>query len=144
MGIAYTSIARLGLIVEVWDGVVTIDDWRTHVDAYLADPERLTGRRSLVDLSTADASAISDADEAEIVAKYIPHASELTHRQSAAVAAQEFTPSVEFGRRIQRLGLNVIIFNELTVACTFLGIDPSEVQPVIRELRANLRNETNA
>ena len=100
MGIAYRSIPRLGLIVEVWDGVITVDEWRTHVDTYLADPERLAGDRSLVDLTTADASAIGDADEAEIVARYVPHASELTHRRSAAIAAREFDPSFEFGRRI--------------------------------------------
>ena len=144
MGIGYTSIPRLGLIVEVWDGVVTVEQWRSHVETYLADPQRLTHRRSLVDLSTADASAIGDADEAEIVAKYIPHASELRHRQSAAIAAQEFKPSVEFGRRIQRLGLDVIIFNELTVACAWLGVELSDVREVIRDLRATLRDEPSA
>ncbi len=141
MGIGYTTIPRLGLIVEVWDSVITIDQWRSHVDRYLADPERLTRRRSLVDLSTADASAIGDAEAAQIVAKYIPHASELKHRQSAAIAAQEFMPSVEFAHRIQSLGLNVMIFNELTVACAWLGVDLSEVQPIIQALRADLRDE---
>jgi hypothetical protein len=144
MGIAYRSVPRLGLIVEAWDGVITADQWRAHVERYLADPDRLTCRRSLVDLSTADASAIGDADEAEIVAKYVPHASELSHRRSAAIAAREFEPSFEFGRRIERLGLKVIVFNELTGACTFLGVDAAEVRPIINELRASLRGDTTA
>ena len=141
MSIGYRSIPRLGLIVEVWDGVITVDQWRAHVDRYLSDPERLSGDRSIVDVTTADATAIGDADEAEVVAKYLPHASELAHRRSAVIAAREFKPSFEFGRRIERLGLKVIVFNELTGACTWLGLDSADVHGVIQDLRAHLRDE---
>jgi len=144
MGIAYGSVPQLGLIVEVWDGVITGDQWITHVEKYLGDPERLIQHRSLVDLTTADASSISDADEAGIMAMYAPHASELAHRKSAALAAREFEPSFAFGTRIERLGLKVIVFNDLTVACTWLGVDASDVQPVVRELRAALRADRDS
>ncbi len=143
MSIGYRSIPRIGVIVEVWDGLITVDQWRAHVDRYLSDPERLSGDRNVVDVTTADASAIGDADEAGIVAKYLPHASELAHRRSAVIAAGEFTPSFEFGRRIERLGLKVIVFNELMGACTWLGLDASEVRPIIKDLRAAMRDETS-
>jgi hypothetical protein len=141
MSIGYRSIPRLGVIVEVWDGMITADQWRVHVDRYLSDPERLSGDRNVVDLTTADATAIGDADEADIVAKYLPYTSELAQRRSAVIAAQEFKSSFEFGRRIERLGLKAIVFNELMGACTWLGLDASEVRPIIKDLRATLRDE---
>jgi hypothetical protein len=144
MGIAYRSVPQLGLIVEVWDGVITGEQWSTHVEKYLGDPERLIQHRSLVDLTTADASNISAADEAKIMTKYAPHASELTHRKSAALAAREFEPSFAFATRIEQLGLKVIVFNDLAVACTWLGVAASDVQPVVQELRAALRADRNS
>ena len=141
MSIGYRSIPRLGLIVEVWDGMITVDQWRAHVDRYLSDPERLSGDRSVVDVTTADATAIGDLDEAHVVGKYLPHAAELGHRRSAVIAAREFGPSFEFGRRIERLGLKMIVFNELMGACTWLGLDSSEIRAQIQDLRAALRDE---
>ena len=71
MGITYRHIPQHRLIIEVWDGVITVDQWRTHLQRYLADPALAALDRSLVDVSTADTSLLTDADEAEIVARYV-------------------------------------------------------------------------
>jgi hypothetical protein len=48
--ITYSIDRRLGIIVEVWRGEVTASDLRRYWIAYLADPEVMRLRRTLVDL----------------------------------------------------------------------------------------------
>ena len=111
------------------------------MERVLADPERLARNRSLTDLLTADLSLITAEDEARIVALYAPHVSEFSEMRSAAIASEQYEPSVKFGRRIEQSGLTVIVFNELTGACTWLGLDATEVRPMIEDLRGELGHE---
>ena len=143
MGITYRHIPQHRLIIEVWDGVITVDQWRTHLQRYLADPALAALDRSLVDVSTADTSLLTDADEAELVAMYVPHASDLAPMRNAVIAAREYEPSVEFGHRLERLNLNLIVFNELTGASAWLRLDPNEVRPILQDLRDALRRDLN-
>jgi hypothetical protein len=39
--------------------------------------------------------------------------------------------------------LNVIVFNEMVSACSWLGLDPSEIRPVLQELRDAPRNDVS-
>lgn len=141
MGIAYRIDAELRLVLEVWDGIITVEQWRTHVETILNDPGRAGTTRTLTDLTTADTSTIADSDRAEIAAMFACHPSNFTGTKSAAIASQEFEPSVRFGRRIEDSGLNVIVFNELTGACLWLGLDTSAIRPILRELRNTLRDQ---
>jgi hypothetical protein len=143
MGIAYRSIPQRRLTVEVWHGVITVDQWRTHVQTVLSASDRSWREKSLTDITTADASQITDADQAEIAAMYAPHGSQFTNMRNATIASRAFEPSFEFGRRIERFGMNVIVFNEMVSACSWLGLDPSEIRPVLQELRDAPRNDVS-
>jgi len=143
MGITYRHIPQHRLVVEVWDGVITVDQWRVHVQRYLSDPALTALDGSLVDVSSADTSLLTDADEAEIVAMFVPRAFELAPMRNAVIAAREYEPSVAFGRRLEQLTLDVIVFNELTGACGWLRLDPVEVRPILQELRDTLRRDVD-
>ncbi len=52
MPIAYTINHEKNLIYETWTGEVRIDDLATYWKQYLADPEVLKIRRTIVDLRT--------------------------------------------------------------------------------------------
>lgn len=54
MPISYTIDRAAGVILEVWQGEVTAADLRRYWNAYLADPDVLALRRTLVDLRRAD------------------------------------------------------------------------------------------
>ena len=45
--------------------------------------------------------------------------------RNAVIAAREYEPSVEFGHRLERLNLDLIVFNELTGACAWLRLSPT-------------------
>jgi hypothetical protein len=141
VGIAYRIDEGLGLVLEVWDGVITVDEWRTHVATILADPGRARCTKFLTDLTTADTSTIADSDRAEIASIFASDPSNFAGTKTAAIASQEFEPSVRFGRRIEESGLNVIVFNELNGACLWLGLDTTAMRANLREMRTTLRDE---
>ena len=140
MGIAYRMDKSQGLMTIVWDGVITADDWRAHLEEMLADPEWPAGPRNLTDLRSADVSSITEADQAEVVSLYAPHLDKLRGMKSAAVAGDNFEPSTAFEANQSPTGLSLIIFNDLLNACTWLGVDKGTAQATITELRNELRS----
>jgi hypothetical protein len=139
MGIAYRIDTTLGLTTAVWDGVVTADDWRTHLLDLFADPDWPPCSLSLTDLRSADLSTITSADQTEVVAMYGPRIDDVRGTKSAAVAGDNFERSSEFESRKEPAGLRLIVFNDLLNACTWLGIDEAGAQATIDELRRELR-----
>jgi hypothetical protein len=141
MGIAYRMDKSQGLMTIVWDGSVTADDWRAHLEAMFDDPNWPIGPRNLTDLRSADVSSVTAADQAEIVAMYAPHQDKLRGMKSAAVAGDNFESSTEFGNQNEPPGLSLIVFNDLVTACTWLGVDKAIAQATVTELRQELRSE---
>jgi hypothetical protein len=141
MGIAYRLDKAQGLMTFVWDGTVTADDWRAHLEAIFNDPDWPAGNRNLTDLRSADISSITAADQADIVTMYAPHADKVRGMKSAAVAGDNFEASTEFGNQGEPSGLSLIVFNDLVTACTWLGVDKSAAQATVTELRQELRTQ---
>ena len=123
----------------VWDGTVTVDDWRAHLLEVFADPDWPAGTRNLTDLRSADVSSITPADRLSIVAMYAPYADKVRGMKSAAVAGDNFDVSRDFEDQKEPAGLSLIVFNDLLNACTWLGIDKAAAQATITELRQELR-----
>jgi len=139
MGIAYRTDKKLGLTTIVWDGVVTADDWRSHLLEMFADPSWPPGSLSLSDLRAADLSTITGADQAEIVSLYGPRIDDVRGTKSAAVAGDNFEKSSQFESRKEPAGLRLIVFNALLNACIWLGIEEAAAEATIEELRRELR-----
>jgi hypothetical protein len=144
VGIAYRFDKSQGLNTIVWDGVITIDDWRAHLEETFADPDWPPGSLSLSDLRSADVSSITTAEQEGIVSMYDGHLDAVRGTKSAAVAGDNFAVSSEFERRKEPSGLRLIIFNDLLNACTWLGIDNAAAQATINELRSQLREQSTS
>src|SRR5690242_13736849 len=135
MPIAYRIDKPLALMTTVWDGPISAVDWREHLRATFAEPDWPGVVRNLSDLRSADLSAITEADRVGMVAMYEPHAEHIRGKKSAVVAGGNFDRSREFESHNEPAGLRVIVFNDLFNACTWLGIDFSEANETLDELR---------
>jgi hypothetical protein len=139
VGITYRLDKDQGLTVIVWDGVVTADDWRAHLRAIFDDPGWPPGPRNLTDLRSADVSGITDEEEADVLAMYLPHLDKIRGMKSAAIAGDNFARSLDFESHKEPAGLSLIVFNDLLNACTWLGVDKTAAQTAVTELRNELR-----
>jgi len=139
MPIAYRIDKPIALMTTVWQGPITAADWREHLQATFADPDWPGVLRNLTDLRSADLSAITEDDRVKMVALYEPHAEHLRGKKSAVVAGDNFDRSREFESHDEPPGLRIIVFNDLFNACTWLGIDISEANETLDELRREAR-----
>jgi hypothetical protein len=139
VGIAHRFDKAQGLTTIVWDGAITVDDWRSHLQALFDDPDWPPGSRNLTDLRSADVSDISQGDRAEVLAMYEPHLDKMHGMKSAAIAGDNFDASREFESQKEPAGLSLIVFNDLLNACTWLGIDKTVAQSTVTALRHELR-----
>lgn len=135
MGVAYRLDAALGLTLTVFDGKITGEEWRSVARAIFADPGWPPGLLSLTDLRTADASALSDSDRAEVVAINGSHADQLAAIKNAAIGGRNFEAAQRFERESQLSGLRLIVFDDLPNACVWLGLDANTVREMIEQLR---------
>jgi hypothetical protein len=140
MPIAYRIDKSLALMTIVWDGPITAADWREHLRETFADPNWPGVVRNLTDLRSADLSAITNDNRDEMVAMYEPHAEHVRGKKSAVIAGDNFDRSREFESHDEPAGLRVIVFNDLFNACTWLGIDISEANEALDELRREARD----
>jgi len=140
MPIAYRIDKPLALMTSVWDGPITAAEWREHLRETFAEPDWPGVLRNLTDLRSADLSALTEADRVEMVAMYEPHAEHVRGKKSAVVAGDNFDRSREFESHNEPPGLRVIVFNDLFNACTWLGIDISEANETLDELRRRARD----
>jgi hypothetical protein len=140
MGVGYRLDHELALTVTVFDGTVTGDEWHTTVREIFSDPSWPPGRLNLTDLRTADLSAVTRADRAEIYALNARHAHKLVGMKSATVGGANFETARKFERDDRSSGLRIIPFDDLGPACNWLGIDVRAVGSAIEDLRRSLRD----
>jgi len=142
LSIGYLPRADLSLIVSLWDGVVTADDWRHNLERMLADPAFSSTNVHLVDIRTADIDGtITEQDIKDIVEFLALHSVEITGWKGAILAGEEFPKTSIFERLIQPYGLTAAAFTFLDTACAWLGVDPGEAHQSLRILGARLRGE---
>lgn len=70
MPITYSIDQAAGVIFEVWEGDVSADDLRQYWERYLADPDVLALRRTLVDLRGANLN-FSGEDLSYLISKVV-------------------------------------------------------------------------
>jgi hypothetical protein len=143
MGISYRCDAASGIGVEVWDGEITADVARQHLERLAADPQWATSRRLVTDLTGIDAdSRPTPATLAQVADAFLQ---QLAYRVGdvkwSVIADRTFDEALGFGERIKHEVRRMIVFNNLATACVWLGIDPSVVRPVIDDLRRQLREQ---
>ena len=139
MGVGYRLDRELALTLTVFDGTVTGDEWRAAVREIFADPSWPPGRLNLTDLRTADLSAVTRSDRAEIYKINALNANKLVGMKSATVGGANFETARAFERDDRSSGLRIIPFDDLGPACAWLGVDERVVAAMIDDLRRHLR-----
>jgi hypothetical protein len=139
MPIAYRCDPRHGIIVSVWDGDVTFDELRDLIRRQLADPDWPGGRLGLTDARTArGVSAITDDEICEIAAMYRTQQAKISGVRYARVG-QGTQGVLKFQKAMGPSGPATLVFDDLDDACEWLGIDVADVQPMLDDLREELR-----
>jgi hypothetical protein len=145
MGITYWIDQEKGITFSLWNGVVTAQDFLSHVRSLVADecwpPE---GRLQLSDLqyTTVDES-IDEAILKEAANLYGTQLDKLAGLRAAVVAGAAFEKTIVFGRLIAPLGPSLFVFNSLETACIWLGIDAGEAESTLRKLRLQAHGPKN-
>ena len=141
MGISYCLDEARGLSVSVWNGEITLDERRRHMAALAADPRWGVGGLVLTDLTGVAEPAPDAARLLDAASTFLAQLAGRTRRARwAIVASTTFAEAQRFGSYIEEEVPRVIVFNELSTASTWLGVDGDRVRSTVDELRADLRS----
>ena len=120
--------------------MVTADEWFEQIHKLIADPHWTSISLILGDLrSVTDMSSIEEAEIEQAVDIFSTVPSPLSNKRVAIIANEAFWKSTSFGKLISRFGPSVIVFNELGIACLYLGINTTEALKAIQQLRLRLQ-----
>jgi hypothetical protein len=137
MGIRYRLDKALGLTLVVWDGVVSGDEAEGHVRSLFDDPEWPPGPLHLLDGTTvASAPTVANTKLVELAV----NAAETRRIRFALVQHMGFDEATYFEREASARGLSqVIVFNDLATACTWLGLDVAAIRTTTADMRREIR-----
>jgi len=139
MGIAHRDVESEALIVTVWHGVVTWDEWEAVARHQVSDPTWSYGRRRLTDARSADTSRLT-ADHAEAISTiYAATGTGIGGSQLAIVADDVSTLTHNVERSLAALRVTTFVFNSIEMACVWLTADLVTVVHAISDLRAELQ-----
>jgi hypothetical protein len=143
MGIAYRCDPETGLSVEVWHGAISLDVAALHVEQLANDPEWAASRRIVTDLTTMSSESRPSADDVKHLGDAFLHqlAYLVSDAKWSVIADSTFAEALVFGEHVRHEVRRMIVFTNLVTACVWLGVDPEVVQPVINELRLQLRSD---
>ena len=103
VGIAYRLDKEQGLTTIVFDGTITADEWRAHLQATFDDPDWPPGPRNLTDLRSAEGiRAILERSVVDVL-DLEPSIARSRVLIAAAVAATRLLETVDHEQRIARL-----------------------------------------
>ncbi len=134
MPIAYRTIPGLGLTVSVWDGIITAQDSLDYVLRVAADHDWPPGPLGLVDMRTLLEFAPPDP---HVAAELLDASDKADTVRRIAVLALLVGDQPRTGLG-DELGLHAERFGDLGAACSFLGVPPHHVEPILAEVRADL------
>ena len=138
MGIRYRVHVEKKIVFVVWKGVISAEVWFEHIQRLIADSHWPSISAMLVNLhSVTDVSSIGEAEIKHAVSLFnsIPEA--LSNKRIAVVAGDAFWKSRRFGQLIAPYGPSVLVFNDLSTACIYLGLKLPDATKAIQELSDN-------
>lgn len=138
MGIKYRLHVEKKIVFVAWRGAISADEWFEHIQRLITDAHWPSISAMLVNLhSITDVSSIGEAEIQHAVGLFnsMPHA--LPNKRIAVVAGDAFWKSRRFGQLIAPYGPSVLVFNDMSTACIYLGIKLTDATKAIQELRAD-------
>ncbi len=139
MAIARRTIDTADLIVTVWDGTITAELWSSYVGQQVANPETAQASKRLTDARTADVVGIAEAEVEAISESFDRSDIRLSNTRFAIVATEGWHIAQMVERSMRAAGVTTVVFANVHVACTWLGVDPELVLATIHDLRHELR-----
>ena len=129
MPVTYAIVDDGRLVIERWVGTIAQAEFLSHERGKLQDTSIVSGAKVLADARTAEFSETT-TDLIEQVAGLYDHP-DLRGRiatHAAVFGGKDFGMAKAWETELRRHGVNTIVFNNLEVACIWLGIDPAETQ----------------
>lgn len=139
MGNAYAIMKDERLIFEVWAGKITKEELFQHERRHLRDPDFPVSPRLLVDITGASFDLSAGEEEIQtFIALYQEHRGRITGAKVAIVATKDFNLAKVYEKHALTLSIDVIVFNEIGNACTWLGVDETEARAWMNSKRTLL------
>ena len=135
MGIRYAVLPDLDLTIVRWRGEIRLEQWLEHLARLIADPSYARTRMHVTDIRFASLDpAIGEAEMRRVVDFLRARPALFENRRVAVLAANEFPRARLFEQLAQALKVGIIVFNDLSPACRWLGVDLARVEAGFRGL----------
>ena len=144
MAIARRLIDTADLIVAVWDGTVTAEMWSSFVDQQVANPDAAQAKKRLTDARTATVVGIAEREVDAVSETYDRSEIQVSNTRLAIIATEGWPIAQMVERSMRAVGVTTVVFANVHVACTWLGVDAEPVLATIGELRQELRTRPDA
>lgn len=125
--------------VDVWSGTIEPRAAERHVEKLAAEPEWGVQGLILTDLTGIAEESRPSADTLRHVAAIFVErmGDRVRDAKWAVVADVTFEDATRFSHYVEATAPRMIVFNQLTTACTWLGINESDVRTIIEEIRTD-------
>jgi hypothetical protein len=144
MGIVYHIDREEGITYVVWDGIVGAEQWLSHVQQLLSDPDWPTARGlHLTDLRTCNLDSTIDESILEKGAGMFGNHPKISAVKAAIVAHNAFHKALLYERFLLRFKPSVIVFHDLETAGAWLGVNGESVALALNSLRTRARGGKN-
>jgi hypothetical protein len=140
MGIAHKLVPDLGLTVVMWHGHITAEDSIRHLVGLAADPSWPPGLRHITDMRTAKTVTLPDPELLELLFEGSPWRDE--DLEKVVIVSGELLRTTTVADAAAALGMNAVVFGDVTSACARLKVDPTTVDDILNQLRSEIEDRT--
>jgi hypothetical protein len=135
MGIVYSCKPKLKLALVVWDGLVTWDEWRQHLQRMLVDPDYAPMQSQITDLRHSTISpGISNKEIQAMIDMVADQRENISLTRVAIVAGDEWSKPKLAEVGLRSLSISPIVFNHLSLACQWLGLQEVEISMDLQQI----------
>ena len=141
MPVKYVVLNQGSLVLELWTGVISHDEVLTHERQHLSDASIARGASVLVDATGASFETTTEAVH-EVTDLYRRSIEKLRVGKAALLVNESTCDRARvYEKQSTDLGMRVILFNSLDVACAWLGVDVMRAGEAFEQLRSCLAGE---
>jgi hypothetical protein len=138
MPVEYVVLNQGALVLELWTGTISHGEVLAHERRHLSDSSIARGVSVLVDATSASFETTPEAVH-EVTDLYRRSGEKLRVGKSAVLVNESaYDRARLYERQAADLGVRVILFNSLDVACVWLGIDVTTACTELKKLRASV------
>jgi hypothetical protein len=126
------------LMLKLWCGDITNSILFSHEREQFLDPDFPAGPKVIVDVTAAKMIELEGAMFEEFATIYAGHRHLAAGARVAIVASEQFERARKYEAAVAKLGVDVIAFNALSTACTWIGAPFQETAQWFAGARAEM------